>query len=97
MSIAKPSRRGVSRRDVVVMLVVAALLLIVGLPLLNQRRSQARHLACKEHQRRLARAVLRYDSDHGRFPGGLHSGLPWQWRWGSGFSVRSRCLQASPS
>ena len=30
-------------------------------------------------------------------PWRAHSGLPWQWRWGSGFSVRSRCLQASPS
>lgn len=64
-----PSRHGITRRDVVVMLVIAALLLIVGLPLLNQQRSRARRTTCEENQRRLARAVLRYESNHGHFPG----------------------------
>ena len=69
MRIAKGSRAGITRGDVVAMLAVATLLLIVGLPTLNQLRIRAQRTTCQEHQRRLTYAVLRYESDHGHFPG----------------------------
>ena len=69
MEIAKHSRRGITRSDVVVIVVVAALVLIVALPTLNRWRGAGRRTACQENQRRLAQAALRYESSYGRFPG----------------------------
>lgn len=69
MTITKHNRAGITRRDVVAMFAVVAVLLMAGLPALNQMRIRARRTTCQEHQRRLAYAVLRYESDHGHFPG----------------------------
>jgi type II secretory pathway pseudopilin PulG len=65
----KAGRRGIGRREIVIMLFLAGMILIVLLPYLARARAQARRAQCELHQIRLAQALLRFEADHNQFPG----------------------------
>jgi len=62
-------RRGIGRREVVIVLLLGGMILLVLLPYLARERNRARRAQCEMHQIRVAQALLHYEMDHGHFPG----------------------------
>lgn len=66
---ARSLRRGIARREAAVIVLLAGMGLLLLFPYLLQRRTEARRLACQDHQLRLAKALLLAQQASGRFPG----------------------------
>lgn len=62
-------RRGIGRREVVIVLFLGGMVLLILLPFLARERYRARRAQCELHQIRVAQALLHYEEDHGQFPG----------------------------
>jgi len=71
MTCAGPSRRGVTRLEAIVMLVVAAVSVGLMLPVVDAVREASRQRRCQRNQQAVGEAILGHASAHGRFPTGV--------------------------
>ncbi|MCA9152932.1 MAG: DUF1559 domain-containing protein, partial [Planctomycetales bacterium] len=60
--------RGISRADVIAIVVSIIVLAGIFVPLVSVKRADSRRLACENKLARLTQAVLQYDEEHGRLP-----------------------------
>jgi len=69
MSTALPNRRGITAREVLLVVAVLALAVVVAIPLVNRQREQSRREACLARQAALALAQLAAAGEQGHLVG----------------------------
>ncbi len=66
---ARHARKGFTLVELLVVITIIGMLMALLLPAVQSARESARRATCQNNQKQLSLALLKYESDHGSFPG----------------------------